>query len=55
MNTFKLAAFAIVTVLTAAMAFAGKSAGLQRKRVKCSVNFQTIDKFLAKSRSYLDL
>jgi hypothetical protein len=55
MNAFKLTAFAILSTFAGAMVFAGTSFGVRRKRMQCSINFQTIDKFLAKSRNYLGL
>lgn len=55
MNTLKFAAFAIVTALAGAMAYAGQSAGVPREQVQGSVNFQAVDNFLADSKKYLGL
>lgn len=55
MNTLKFAAFAIITALAGAMAFAGQSTRLSREQVQGSVNFQAVDNFLSDSRKYLDL
>lgn len=55
MNAFRLTAFAILSAFAGAMVFAGTSFGVRRKRMQYSINFQTIDKFLVKSRTYLGL
>ena len=55
MNTLKFAAFAIVTALAGAMAYAGQSGGLSREQVQGSVSFQTVDNFLDNSKTYLGL
>jgi hypothetical protein len=54
-DTLKLAAFAIVAAFGGAMAYVAHSAGRPEKRMQCSLDCKSIDKFLAKSRTYLGL
>lgn len=55
MNTLKLAAFAIVTAIAGAIAFASQSSVRPTEQVQGTVNFQAIDSFLVDSKKYFDL
>ncbi|MHB8668685.1 MAG: hypothetical protein ACYC7B_14350 [Burkholderiales bacterium] len=55
MKTLKLAAFAVITAIAGAIAFASQSTVRPAEQVQGAANFQAIDNFLVDSRKYLDL